>query len=420
MENFLRHVIEKDLMKILHLTTNPNGGAGIAVQRVSDALSRLSVDGLSVETCFKKELQAGKLSCRIKRRILHFLFSHSRTANPIFRSCGIFSAGMADEINNSDVDIVHLHWINQDFLSICDIAKIKKPLVWTLHDSWVVCGTEHYQDIIHNDQRWRDGYLKCSFPETSSGIDLDRWIWLWKKHCWKNLKVTFTAPSSWESSILTESALFKGVPCHTIPNCIDTDIFRPEDKNQAKTALGIDNNRKIILFGADYQNNPIKGVHFLIEALQKLRDKDNLLLLCFGHNFDFKQFENTGIPVLNLGSRSGDKNLAEIYQAADVFVCPSIIDNLPNTCVEASACGVPVAAFNIGGIPDIVTHKETGYLAEPYSTDDLAEGIFYCLHNSNELGSKAREYAAARFNYESVAKQFEALYEKILDVEKFT
>lgn len=401
-------------MKVLHLTTYPYGGAGIAARRISEALFS---KGLS-SRCRSKENDRQNLSLfyRIKVKLRSYLLMRlSRTGNPILRSGGISSAHIVDEINASDADIVHLHWINQDFLSIKDIAKIRKPLVWTLHDSWVVCGTEHYQDLMHGDLRWREGYLKTNFPETSSGIDLDRWVWLWKKHCWKDLKVTFTAPSHWEGAVLTESAIFKGKVCHVIPNCIDTKIFSPGNKELAKVKLGIDKNRKAILFGADYQNNPIKGIDFLIKALQKLKNKENLLLLCFGHNFNFKQFETIGIPVLNLGNRSGDENLAAIYQAADVFVCPSIIDNLPNTCVEASSCGIPVAAFNIGGIPDIVSHKETGYLAEPYSTDDLADGILYCLQNHDYLGVKAREYAADKFNYQCVSTQFDELYKKVLE-----
>jgi glycosyltransferase involved in cell wall biosynthesis len=406
-------------MKVLHLAREREGGAGIAAFRLVESLRHYT--DIHAELIFREtlagtaELPRLPLGYRALCRLETFALKYSHTSNAIFRSTGLVGNGIVPEINQSDADIVHLHWINGAFLSIFDIAQIQKPLVWTLHDSWPFCGTEHHPDILQNDLRWRYGYKKSNRLPDSTGLDLDKWVWLWKKYCWKKLKISFVAPSIWEANMLRQSALFNAIQCAVIPNGVNTDIFQPGDKIAARKKLQLPLDKKIILFGAAFVNAPLKGGHLLIEALNKLFTKmPNIMLVCFGNGKIDNAFVKSGISEMTLGSLQDTELLVAAYRAADVFICPSLIDNLPGTCVEAEACGVPVAAFRVGGIPDIVIRRQTGFLAEPYNIDDLCNGILYCLQNSEELGRKAREHAIIKFNYESVAKQFEALYKKVL------
>jgi glycosyltransferase involved in cell wall biosynthesis len=405
-------------MKILHLTAVPSGGAWTAVRRIVDALNTYTDAKALILTHreFGTIPEVGKPSFgfRLKWKLQSLLSLFSKTSNPIFHSPGLFGAGLVDSINSSDADIVHLHWINAQFLSIRDIARIRKKMIWTLHDSWVFCGAEHHPNILENDRRWQDGYSCKNFPVTSFGLDIDKWIWLWKKHCWKNLDVFFTAPSFWEAEHLEQSCLFRSRHCEVIPNCIDTEIFSPGDKLEARKKWNLPSDRKIILFGAVSLRDPNKGGKLLAEAVKTVcKDDPEVLLLCFGKG-DVKYFTDKGIDCLSVGSLQGDDTIASLYRCADVFVCPSIIENLPSTCVEALACGIPVTAFRTGGLQDIVKHQKTGFLAECFDTEQLAAGIIFCLANGGVLGQNAREYVSQRFSQQKVAEQFYAVYQQIL------
>ena len=405
-------------MKVLHLTSVPNGGAFIAAKRIVDALN--ATMDVKAELWTHKEFGTlldpsfPHFSFRLKRKLKSLLHSCRTTSNPIFYSLGLSGSGLVKRINESDADIVHLHWINEQFLSIRDIAKIRKKLVWTHHDSWAFCGTEHYPNIPEGDRRYIEGYSRKNFPPTSRGLDLDKWIYLWKKHCWQDLSCTFTAPSHWEAECLEKSALFRSRNCFVIPNTLDMKIFSPGDKIEARKKWDLPPDKKILLFGAPSLQDIRKGGHLLLEALQKVFAEDpSCLLVCFG-NGEITDFTERGLECIGVGSLKEEKELALLYQASDVFICPSIIESFSNTCAESSACGVSVAAFRTGGITDVVLHEKTGFLAEPFQTDSLAEGILYCLQHQERLGKEARVHAQTHFAPEIVAGKFYALYREIL------
>lgn len=399
-------------MKVLHLTTSAKGGAGIAATRLIHALKEYTLCDIELKTRSDFEHLGCPLSERIQRHFESFLSKHRTTTNPIFHSLGLCSHRLTSIINQSDADIVHLHWINGAFLSIRDILKIKKTLVWTLHDSWPFCGTEHHPNILESDQRYIEGYKTRNFPQSSRGIDLDKWIWRWKCFCWKNLKCHFIAPSRWEAKCFEESALFHGQKCHVIPNTLNTDIFTIGNRASIRKKLHIPVDKHVILFGAMNYNDPIKGSQYLAQALQLLPQKDSIFLLFFGNSDALD--EQLCIPGHGCGYVTEDAKMAELYQAADVFVCPSIIESFSLTSLEAEACGTPVVAFNVGGVQDVIMHKKTGYLAQPYETSDLAEGILYCLQNQKTLSDAAKRYVPDHFSEQLVAEKHVELYTHLL------
>lgn len=407
-------------MKILHLCSYFVGGAGIACRRLHEALLASGVESVMMtkrDFCPESDVNTRlSIPFRLRRKTIHILKKFHKNSNPILHSDGIVSCADIDFINNSEYDIINLHWINDGFLSICEIAKIKKPLVWTVHDTWPFSGCEHYPNVLENDIRYLQGYHSGNFPKSSSGPDLDKWVWRWKKYCWKNQRFHFVAPSHWEAESCKSSALFRGYDCAVIPNPLDLGKFKQDDRIGAREFFNLPQNKKIILFGAQAADNPIKGIQYLKPALESLATANccyDSHMVCFGKG-NKNILEGIGLPYTFIGSIDDEKTMAKLYNTADVFVCPSVIDNLPNTCVESVSCGTPVAAFCIGGIPEIVSHEENGYLAKPYEPDDLAKGILYCLENHDRLSGNARQYAEEHFSQEIVAKKYIAFYEEVL------
>jgi glycosyltransferase involved in cell wall biosynthesis len=303
-------------------------------------------------------------------------------------------------------------------ISIEDITKIKKPIIWTIHDTWVFCGAEHYPNILENDSRFIEGYTKNNKPKTTFGPDICKKTWERKKKSWKNIKFNFISPSRYEKESIDKSALFRGSQskCTVIPNIVPKDIFRPLNKKYLREIYQIPLEKKVIGFGAAYcvtNKISIKGSFLLLETLRKIFDKSNYHLVVFGDN-NSSFTKEIKLPLFATGYISNPYILAGIYNLCDVFVCPSLLENLPNVCLESLFCGIPVAAFNTGGIPDIVEHKKTGYLAKCFDTEDLYNGIRYCIENYDELSRNSLEKAHKDFDEKTIIKKHIELYETVI------
>ena len=411
-------------MRIVHLNySDICGGAARAAYRIHHSLlneginSRMWVNKKSSHDWTIEE-QTGKiarvLNELIIRLINQILSKILKTENKIIHSPSVLPSRLVKHINASNVDIVHLHWIQGEMLSIKDISQIKKPIVWTLHDMWAFCGAEHYS----NDDRWREGYYVNNRPKYESGFDLNRWTWGRKKKYWKN-PIQIVTPSQWLSICVKESKLMYNWPVSVIQNPVDTAHWRPLDKKIAREQLNLPKDTYLILFGAlggvkDFR----KGYDLLLTALEYLKvDKKikKIELVIFGQSKPKFQ-PDLFFPVHYLGHLHDNLTLRSLYSAADVMVVPSRQDNLPNTAVEAQACGVPVVSFNIGGLPDIIDHQKTGYLAKAFDTKDLANGITWVLdqNDSKELSNNAREQALKKFSEKKIAENYLNIYQKIL------
>ena len=231
--------------------------------------------------------------------------------------------------------------------------------------------------------------------------------------------MTIVCPSQWLASCARESVLFKDWPVVSIPNPIDVDFWRPIRKDQARARLGLANDKRIVLFGSSTgESDPRKGADLLHEALHVLssRDLKDIQLVVFGQEHP-QQNMPLPYPVTYLGHLQKDTSMIDAYNAADVMLVPSRQDNLPQTAVEAHACGVPVVAFKVGGLPDIVSHLASGFLAEPFETGALADGIEWVLGDESRraaLGKTAREFAVRNFSKPVIAEAYADLYGQIL------
>lgn len=409
-------------MKIIHLNhTDISGGAARTAYRIHHALRDIDIDSTmwvdsSITGDWTVSSPKGKLRkamTMVRPHLGRLVSCHLKTTNPILHSPSIISSVRVKCLNNSDANILHLHWVQAEMLSVADIGQLKKPVVWTLHDMWSFCGAEHYT----HDFRFQHGYVKYNRPAYERGFDLNRWTWERKKKHWQT-PMHIVTPSKWLADCVTSSALMKDWPVEVIANPIDTQHWQPVDKNLARQLLDLPMQIPLLLFGAIGGRQDLrKGFDLLQRALKQLQGKiDELQLVIFGQLAP-QHPPDLGFPVHYTGHLHDDLSLRVLYSAVDVFILPSRQDNLPNTGVEALACGTPVVAFNTCGLPDIVQHQQTGYLAHAFEPEDMAEGIQWVLANKDryqQLSINARQFVVENFSSKIIAQKYRQLYERVL------
>jgi glycosyltransferase involved in cell wall biosynthesis len=321
---------------------------------------------------------------------------------------------IAQKINNLKPDIVNLHWIADGFLKIEDIQKIDAPVILTLQDAWHFTGGCHY---FGNCEKYISSCGACPSLQSKIEFDLSKICWLRKKRVYEKKKDLFVVGTSrWITECSQKSSLLKNKKHTTIPAPVDTNTFKPIDKNLAREIWNLPKSKKIILFGAV---NPLgderKGFKQLIQALQKLKGRRDFELVVFG-SVKPKQVPDFSFPTHYVGYINDDVSLATLYSSADLTLVPSLQENLSNVIIESLSCGTPVVAFDIGGNKDMIDHKINGYLAKPYDPDDFANGIRWILDNPNydELRQNAREKILKEFDSKVVARKYIELFNQIL------
>jgi glycosyltransferase involved in cell wall biosynthesis len=358
----------------------------------------------------------GKAISRIRPQLATPFRKLLHTGNPTIHSPAVVPSRWPEHFDSSEADLLHLHWIQGEMLSIADIGRICKPIVWTLHDMWAFCGAEH----VTHDHRWRDGYHPDNRPDHEKGFDLNRYTWQRKRKHWRR-PLQIVCPSQWLAACVRASSLMGEWPVAVVPNPIDIARWQPIDQRKSRRLLGLPQDCPLLLFGAmGGGTDPNKGFDLLLAALAHLsRDSrlQNLQLLVFGQR-EPQSPPQLGFPVHYTGHLQDDLRLRELYSAADVMVIPSRQDNLPNTGIEAHACGTPVVAFNIGGLPDIVVDRITGALAEPFEPESLATAVRWVLEDPQRhqsLRLSARQRAVELWNPARVAGLYADVYLQVLD-----
>ena len=299
-----------------------------------------------------------------------------------FPILGTNISGM-EEIKNAD--IIYMHWTLQGFLNLSNIEqllKLKKPVIIILHDMWWITGGCHHSFTC---EKYISGCNNCQiFPGNKkndlSAKEFNKKLKLFLKY--DNL--CFVSPSRWLYDCAKKSLLIKDKPVFYIPNVIDNKLFKPFDKNIAKYILNIDTNETVIAFGAVKIDSPYKGWAYLQKALVILKQDEsikNISLLIFGSGYNKQIADAIPFKTKFMGHLRDDYSVITAYNAADVFIVPSLADNQPTVVMESMCCGTPVVGFDVGGIPDMISHKENGYLAKYKDSEDIVNGIKFCIEN---------------------------------------
>jgi len=414
--------------------SDSTGGAAVACYRLLVALSENNVDVQllvqekkkdnefcisTTQSKFKKYLNFARFAAE---RLFFYFYEKSKEVRFAYSP-----ANTGENISNhssiKQTDVIHLHWINQGFLSIRDLKAItasKKPIIWTLHDMWSFTGGCHYAGDCEG---YKSECGHCPFLKNPSKKDLSFRVRRKKIKLFENSNITFVTCSKWLAKKAQESSLLKSANIISIPNPIDTNLFSAKDKTIVRKSLELSENKFLILFGSANIFDKRKGLEFFIQALYILRSElpntaNEIELVIFGKS---NQQIHSLLPykAKNLSYLDSIEKIAGVYSCVDLFVLPSLEDNLPNTVMESLACGTPVVAFNIGGIPEMVDHRENGYLAEYKSAKDLAEGIRWIMYEADKklLSEKARSKVMANYTHEIVAEKYKNLYNKVLNKE---
>jgi len=320
-------------------------------------------------------------------------------------------------LNQQGSDVHHVHWICRGFIPVTMLSKISGPLVWTLHDSWAFTGGCH---VPLDCTRYQEACGRCPQLGSTRNHDLSYWVWQRKSKYWRNLNLTIVSPSRWLADCARSSSLFRNRRIEVIPNGLDLSLFRPLDRGWARDLLGLPQEQTLILSGAlGVSRDPHKGLRYLQEALKILAAQgwhEKASLIIVGSSVP-KEPVDTGLKSLYIGTFHDEISMALLYAAADVLVAPYVQDNLSNVVMEALACGIPVVAFDVGGMSDMVDHLQVGYLAQPFDVADLARGLEWVLADPERckaLGRAARSKAEKEYEISYIANRYAALYRSVL------
>lgn len=337
-------------------------------------------------------LYTNKFAYLVERFVLNH--THSGPSYSSLRSLSLFPSFFDLEINTCSADIIHLHWVQSEFISIDAIGRILKPLVWTLHDLWPISGTFHYP-----------------LGAIDSSSHIERYILSRKLRSWKR-PIHFICPSKWMYRQVMSSS-FSHNPASVIPNAVPISVFKPGLSDSSRSKLSIPFDRLVISFSAHNLNDSRKGFDLLTELLHVLIQRyDNLHALVIGHNSHPSSYI-LPCPVTLTGYISDPDHMAQVYQASNIHIVPSRLDNLPQSATEAQSCGIPVLGFDVGGLSDAVSHLETGYLAQPFSIKDLSEGFDYIISHLSKSTQLISSRAHNLWNPSRISSMHNELYQSI-------
>lgn len=418
-------------IKVLLLNTRDSGGgAARATYRLHRSLAEIGIESKMVvkekninDDSIIEIRSLGSSENILKRAFLFFYYKLKRYKRRIkWNSYAVTPMTVMSDtgilffkelfLKKFDFDILHLNWVAGNFIDIRDLRKINKPVVWTMHDCAPFTGGCH---LPGDCKKFSECCGACPKLNSSDPSDITSHILKEKSKIYQNIRMNIVAPSKWMMQQAKDSILFREQDITYIPNGIDIKIFRNRDKDDSKRFFHLDEKTKFILFGGIHPvSDANKGFQHLQKAMKIISDskKENLGLLIFGTE---SADSICNLPARYLGNLDDD-SMVNAYNAAEVTVVPSESENLSYIIMESLSCGTPVVAFDIGGNSDMIEHKKNGYLARPFDTNDLAEGIAWCISNNAEkqISENASKKIAESFSSGVIADKYKSMYQKTL------
>ncbi|MBQ9672887.1 MAG: glycosyltransferase family 4 protein [Prevotella sp.] len=320
-----------------------------------------------------------------------------------------------------EADVIHLHWVNQGMLSLDGIRKILqsgKPVVWTMHDVWPATAICH---LTLGCRNFTTGCCHCRYlPGGGSNHDLSAVVWERKRRLLEGSNISFVACSRWLEGEARQSKLLQGQQLTSIPNPIDTRVFCPGSQAEARRQEQLPADKRLLLFVCQSVTNRYKGMEYLVEACRQLAAAhpemvSNTAVVIMGGHAD-EVAAMLPFEAYPLGYVSDEHRIVSVFRAADAFVLPSLSENLPNTIMEAMACGVPCVGFRVGGIPEMIDHRKNGYVARYEDADDLAQGIRWVLFEADhdELSRQCVTKVTHSYSQSIVSLRYIEVYQHAL------
>ena len=415
-------------MKVLIINTSERiGGAAIAANRLMKALKKNGVKARMLvrdkQTDHLTVVSVGSSWAHTLRflweRLCIFLgngFSRKRLFLVDLANIGT-DITQTDEFQRADV--IHLHWTNQGFLSMKGLRRILKagkPVVITMHDQWYFTGICHYSG---NCEKYTDHCHHCEQLGSHLLGDLAHHVFSQKERIYAGTQLTFVGCSEWMAAMARKSKLTQGHRVVSIPNAIDTDLFRPQDKAEARKAFRLPLDKHLLLFGCQRITDERKGFLYLVEALQLLKQahpdvaQSTEIVVVGGQAEEVR--DQVPFSIIPISYVNDPQKMVQLYNAVDIYVTPSLQDNLPNTIMEALACGIPCVGFKVGGIPEMIDHQQTGYVANYQDAQDFADGIRWTLAaDYDALSRQARNKVMTTYSESAVARKYLEVYEAAL------
>lgn len=412
-------------MRVLIINTSERiGGAAIAANRLMEALKKNGVkakmlvrdkqtDHLTVLSVGSSWLMPIKF---VWERFCIFIANNFSKKNLFQVDIANTGTDVTSISEFQRADVIHLHWVNQGFLSLYDIEKIissGKPVVITMHDQWYFTGVCHYSDKC---EKYKTLCQDCYLMNHKFFGDIPKKVFEKKQQIYKNARITFVGCSKWMADLAHSSKLAEGHRVVNIPNAIDTELFCPADKAVARKEFNLPEDKQLLLFGCQRITDERKGFSLLVDALQIIKKEhpelsNKVEIVVVGGDSD-KVADMLSFNIIPVSYVSDPQKMVQLYNAIDIYVTPSLQDNLPNTIVESMACGIPCVGFNVGGIPEMIDHKENGYVAEYKNAQDFADGIIWALSaDYSSLSSNARSKAVKTYSESAVARKYTEIYE---------
>ncbi|MGV6803652.1 MAG: glycosyltransferase [Ruegeria sp.] len=418
-------------MRILHLSySDLRGGAAIGAYRLHSTLrshgvqsDMLVMDRLSDDPhvhqipdskSVKNQIFANRQSADLR--------SLYREEDLAIRSFNLVGLNVAEKINEFDCDLVHFHWVAGNTIRLLDMPKISRPIVWKMPDMWPFSGAEHYIRQF-DTARYRLGYDQTEAPENAA-VDLDRLVWEIKRESYKDLRLTVTSPSRFLAKCAHESRLLSRFDAHVIPNPLPDQFLTCRTlTHQEKLNLRMRHNLPIVpklaVFSAFAATETRKGYHHLDAALEHHLpahlSPSEIAFVIIGSK-EYARERVHGYEVFHVPRIDNPTEYIELLQCADALVCPSEMDSTAMVVQEANAVGIPSIVFDVGGMPEMVTHRKNGYIATPYEPSEIADGIAWAIRQASP--SVVRQYAQATArmmhdNYQC-ASRYISVYEKAI------
>ena len=407
--------------------SDAGGGAAVAARRLQQGLQDLGVDAemlvrrksLEDESVMTTARWAGTFVDRVRFALdkVPLLGYPGRDGTPF--SPQWLPDGLNRRIEHFRPNILNIHWIGHGYLHPATLTRLGVAIVWTLHDVWPFSGGCHV-NLGCTGYEGRCG--ACPRLGSTKDEDLSRMGWRRKHNAWSGCDMTLIAPSSWIAECARKSTLFRNRRIEVISNGLDTQKFRPADRQASRRVLGLPPDAKLILFAtASAHPVPHKGFDLLERALDRLGASPgpggDIELVLAGPQA-WSGSTQSALRTHRIGMIRDEVRMASLYNAVDVTVVPSRQENLPQVAVESLACGTPVVAFDTTGIPDVVDHEQDGYLARPFDTEDLGRGVKWVLESDDRrrrLSEAGRSKVLRAFDLSRQAAAYQSLFKELLE-----